>query len=64
MSNREEEFYKEKYLKYKVKYLEAKFQMAGKPGKELIGKFGIKCTKDLKGNKQGYFGCLATPGCK
>lgn len=64
MNNTEEEFYKQKYLKYKAKYLEAKFQMAGKPGKELIGKFGIECTKDLKGNKQGYFGCLATPGCK
>lgn len=45
MSNlEEEEFYRQKYLKYKAKYLEAKKQMAGQPTEKPCKDYWIKMT--------------------
>ena len=60
MNNTEEEFYRQKYLKYKAKYLEAKENIKG--GER--GPYGFECSKTLMRNTQDQLGCKSTPGCE
>ena len=55
MNNREEEFYKQKYLKYKAKYLEAKNEVeGGKP---------TEVTKKSCGEISSRFDCSTSKDC-
>ena len=52
MSNREEEFYRQKYLKYKTKYLEAKNEIEGGQPGQGINPSCIKCDRYIYFLKQ------------